>query len=121
MLRRSMKAAVVALLMAASLAATAADKKPIVVGSILDETGGLNIYGKAMADATALAIKHINENGGVYRGMPREQAAEEASLIKATFTGLVMDLFATGDRKRLTRAMNVFLIRLAETVATSKR
>ena len=65
MLRRSMKAAVVALLMAASLAATAADKKPIVVGSILDETGGLNIYGKAMVDATALAIKQINENGGV--------------------------------------------------------
>ena len=54
-------------------------------------------------------------------GMPREQAAEEASLIKATFTGLVMDLFATGDRKRLTRAMNVFLVRLAETVAASKR
>jgi hypothetical protein len=32
-----------------------------------------------------------------------------------------MDLFATGDRKRLTRAMNVFLLRLTETVAASKR
>jgi len=38
---------------------------PIKVGSILDETGPLNIYGEAMADATELAIKDINENGGV--------------------------------------------------------
>jgi branched-chain amino acid transport system substrate-binding protein len=39
--------------------------EPIVVGSVLDETGGLNIYGKAMVDSTNLAIKHINEQGGV--------------------------------------------------------
>ena len=45
--------------------AIAADKDQIVVGSILDETGGLNIYGKAMADATQLAIKSINASGGV--------------------------------------------------------
>lgn len=38
---------------------------PITVGSILDETGPLNIYGKAMADATKLAVKDINDNGGV--------------------------------------------------------
>jgi len=51
--------------MVASLGAAAADKKPIIVGSILDETGPLNIYGTAMVDATKLAIKQINENGGV--------------------------------------------------------
>ncbi len=39
--------------------------EPIIVGSVLDETGGLNIYGKAMVDSTNLAIKHINEQGGV--------------------------------------------------------
>lgn len=38
---------------------------PIKVGSILDETGPLNIYGTAMSDATKLAIEDINENGGV--------------------------------------------------------
>lgn len=53
-------------------------------------------------------------------GMPHERAVDEASLIKATFTGLVMDLFATGDRKRLTKAMNDFLERLAKTVADSQ-
>lgn len=37
----------------------------IVVGSILDQTGPLNIYGKPMQDATELAIKDINSKGGV--------------------------------------------------------
>jgi len=40
-------------------------KAGIVVGSILDETGPLNIYGKPAADATKLAIKDINDKGGV--------------------------------------------------------
>jgi urea transport system substrate-binding protein len=46
-------------------AKAADDKSPIVVGSVLDETGGLNIYGKAMVDATRLAIQDLNANGGV--------------------------------------------------------
>jgi urea transport system substrate-binding protein len=37
----------------------------IVVGSILDKTGPLNIYGVPMQDATELAIKDINGKGGV--------------------------------------------------------
>jgi branched-chain amino acid transport system substrate-binding protein len=37
----------------------------IVVGSILDQTGPLNIYGKAMTDATNLAVKDINDSGGL--------------------------------------------------------
>jgi urea transport system substrate-binding protein len=37
----------------------------IVVGAILDRTGPINIYGIPKTDATNLAIKHINENGGV--------------------------------------------------------
>ena len=39
--------------------------KPIRVGSLLDETGPLNIYGTPMADATRLAIADINAKGGV--------------------------------------------------------
>lgn len=37
----------------------------IVVGSILDQTGPLNVYGVPMHDATKLAIKDINNEGGV--------------------------------------------------------
>ncbi len=37
----------------------------IRVGSLLDETGPLNIYGTPMADATRLAIADINAQGGV--------------------------------------------------------
>ena len=39
--------------------------EPIRVGSLLDETGPLNIYGTPMADATRLAIAAINASGGV--------------------------------------------------------
>jgi len=45
--------------------------EPIRVGSILDETGPLNIYGTPMVDATRLAIDHINAGGGVL-GRPLE-------------------------------------------------
>lgn len=41
------------------------DKGPIVVGSILDRTGPLNIYGKGLHDATTLAVEDINAKGGV--------------------------------------------------------
>ncbi|WP_419842226.1 ABC transporter substrate-binding protein [Candidatus Poriferisodalis sp.] len=39
--------------------------EPIRVGSLLDETGPLNIYGTPMADATRLAVASINAAGGV--------------------------------------------------------
>ena len=38
-------------------------------------------------------------------GIKAEDAEREASLVKATFTGLVLDLLATGHRKRLTDAL----------------
>jgi urea transport system substrate-binding protein len=44
---------------------TTGTQSPITVGSILDETGGLNIYGTAMSQATKLAVKDINGRGGV--------------------------------------------------------
>jgi branched-chain amino acid transport system substrate-binding protein len=43
----------------------AAQDDTIKVGSILDATGPINIYGAPMIDATRLAIDHINANGGV--------------------------------------------------------
>ncbi len=48
--------------------------EPIRVGSLLDETGPLNIYGGPMANATRLAIANINANGGVL-GRPLELVA----------------------------------------------
>src|SRR2546421_12135661 len=38
---------------------------PIPVGSVLDGTGGLNIYGTVMIDATNFAVDDINKKGGV--------------------------------------------------------
>jgi branched-chain amino acid transport system substrate-binding protein len=58
---------------------------PIPVGSILDETGPLNIYGTAMADATELAIKAINENGGVL-GRQLELISYDAQSDNANYT-----------------------------------
>ncbi len=82
------------------------------------DTNVTGLAGEVRADQIGV-WRHDTELRLEAEGVPRAVAAEEASLIKATFTGLVMDLFATGDRKRLTRAMNVFLIRLAETVAAN--
>jgi len=45
-------------------------------------------------------------------GIRPEDAEREASLVKATFTGLVLDLLATGHRKRLTDALECTLSRL---------
>lgn len=60
-------------------------EEPIVVGSILDESGPINIYGTAMADATELAIEHINENGGVL-GRPLELVSYDAQSSNAKYT-----------------------------------
>ena len=38
---------------------------PVPVGSILDGTGGLNIYGTVMIDSTNFAVDDINKKGGV--------------------------------------------------------
>lgn len=54
------------LLAGCSSASTGEDTDgPIKVGSLLDETGPLAIYGTPMAQATELAIADLNENGGV--------------------------------------------------------
>lgn len=45
----------------------------------------------------------------VAAGLPRDEAAVQASIVKATFTGLVIDLMASGDRRRLGEALEVFL------------
>jgi AcrR family transcriptional regulator len=55
----------------------------------------------------------------VAEGVPRQTAVIEASLTKAMFTGLVVDLLATGQRARLTRSLEVGLARLEQVVWTN--
>jgi AcrR family transcriptional regulator len=50
----------------------------------------------------------------VARGMARDRAAAEASLAKAMFTGVVVDLLATGERRRLTATLELGLRRLTD-------
>lgn len=51
-------------------------------------------------------------------GVPAEAAGVEASLAKAMFTGLVVDLIASGQKARLTTALEVGLARLEQVVWT---
>jgi branched-chain amino acid transport system substrate-binding protein len=42
-----------------------AQSGPIKLGSVLDNSGNLNIYGKPMVDATAMAVEELNAAGGL--------------------------------------------------------
>ena len=64
--------------------------------------------------------RHDVEQRLVTEGLKPERAALQASLIKATFTGLVMDLFATGDTRRLTKALDSWLGKLSADLSASK-
>ncbi|MEX0846725.1 MAG: TetR/AcrR family transcriptional regulator [Ilumatobacteraceae bacterium] len=56
--------------------------------------------------------RHAIEEHLMAEGLGPERAALEASLAKATFGGLVMDLLATGEKRRLTATLDVWLDRL---------
>ena len=58
-------------------------------------------------------------DGLIADGIKPEDAEREASLVKATFTGLVLDLLATGHRKRLTAALECTLSRLDNLTQTA--
>ncbi|MFJ2967560.1 transporter substrate-binding protein [Streptomyces collinus] len=60
-------------------------KGPIAVGSILDLTGPLSVYGKAKMDATYLAINDINAHGGVL-GRPLMLISYDAQSDNARYT-----------------------------------
>lgn len=59
------------------------------------------------------------ERGLLAEGVPPDVASVEATLAKATFTGLVVDLIASGQKARLTRALEVHLARLDRVVRES--
>lgn len=65
--------------------------------------------------------RHDAEQRLEAEGLTREQAALEGSIAKATFTGLVMDLVATGERKRLNGLFDEFIERVTQRVAECRR
>jgi AcrR family transcriptional regulator len=77
------------------------------------------LSGEVRADQIGV-WRHDIEQHFVAEGVPGERAALEAALAKATFTGLVMDLLATGDNKRLTATFRVWLDRLEVDIAKAR-
>jgi len=53
-------------------------------------------------------------------GVPKAEVVMESSILKALFTGLIVDLMATGDRQRLTKALEVGLRRTEAVVEAAR-
>jgi AcrR family transcriptional regulator len=81
------------------------------------DTKVTGLAGELRADQIGV-WRHDVEHRLEHDGVPHERAVMEASLAKATFTGLVMDLIATGDRRRLNRVFEQFVERLAAVVGS---
>jgi AcrR family transcriptional regulator len=74
------------------------------------ETTVTGLAGEVRADQIGV-WRHDIEERLMDEGLETERAALEASLAKATFSGLIMDLLATGDKRRLTATLDVWLDR----------
>ncbi len=71
--------------------------------------------------ADQLAVwRHFVEEKLHREGLPMPLAQSEASIQKAIFTGLIIDLVASGDRKRLGAALEVSLQRLEALIAAAR-
>ena len=78
------------------------------------------------ATITSLPMEVRAEQIGVWRteiegrfiaaGVPPRVAAIEASIAKATFTGLMVDLMASGEIERLTESLHIYLDMLEKRV-----
>ncbi len=88
-----------------------------IEATLLDATMS-GLPGAVGADQIELWRTNI-EKRLIDEGVPDESAAVEASLVKAMFTGLIVDLLATGERRRLTRALEIGLARLEQLVWAS--
>ena len=74
------------------------------------DTSVTGLAGDVRADQIGV-WRHDVEQRLLGEGLPPGRAAVEASLMKATFSGLIMDLFATGDKRRLTPVVDEWLDR----------
>lgn len=82
------------------------------------ETSVTGLAGDLRADQIGV-WRHAVEERMLAAGVPADRVELEGVLAKATFTGLVIDLIATGDRQRLNLACDAWLQRLASSIATS--
>jgi len=64
--------------------------------------------------------RELIEQSLIGTGVPPAVANVEASLLKGMFTGLILDLIATGDKVRLTKALELALTRTEAVIAASR-
>ena len=79
------------------------------------EATATGLPGDVRAEQIGLWRSHI-EQRLLQHGFSPEEASIEASLTKAMFTGLIIDLLATGEKRRLSAALDVALARLDEMI-----
>lgn len=84
------------------------------------DTSVTGLAGEVRADQIGV-WRHDVEQRLLAAGIPAEQVELEAGLAKATFSGLIMDLIATGERKRLTAACEAWLDRLSQIIRTANQ
>jgi AcrR family transcriptional regulator len=84
------------------------------------DTKVTGLAGEVRADQIGV-WRHDVEHHFEIDGLDHEAAAMEASLAKATFTGLVIDLLASGDRRRVNKAFLEFASRLEASLARARR
>jgi AcrR family transcriptional regulator len=82
------------------------------------DTSVTGLAGEVRADQIGV-WRHSVEQRLVAEGVPAGCVELEACLTKAAFTGLVLDLIATGERKRLTAACDAWLDRLDHMIRTA--
>lgn len=78
------------------------------------------LSGEVRAEQIGVWREHI-EQRLLLEGVPPGVVVVEASLLKGLFTGLIVDLMATGDRQRLTKALELGLRRTEAVIAESRR
>lgn len=69
---------------------------PIRLGMILDQTGPLNIYGIPMVDGANLAVKEINDGGGIL-GRPLEMTLRDAQSLNDKYVEFANELLLQQD------------------------
>jgi AcrR family transcriptional regulator len=82
------------------------------------DTSVTGLAGDVRADQIGV-WRHDVERKLRSEGLAPERAALEASLMKATFSGLIMDLLATGDKQRLTPVLHAWLERATRALASA--
>ena len=87
--------------------------------AVTREATHAGIIGDVRAEQISVWREEI-EQRLIGEGVPRAAAVLEASLIKGLFTGLIIDLMATGDRLRLTRALELGLRRTEAVIEASQ-